>query len=219
MVRIIELLVAVYCLIGMVTGIQSLTYVGIGVSLLAQILALIVLIGYKQGKRIPRTPLVFYVVNLVILLIIALVLLMGNTSTSDVLNRMLSLLSIFGLSILFCIPTMRIQKIIKTTLTLFTLLGSMVFLDSMGYLVFGSSIWPPESYLGNRFSGPFFDPNFLSITYAVLFIVVLFNRHATERRLHRFRLILFAALVLLGGSWSVVSLLLIGQGCSCLWRG
>ncbi len=208
MIRIIEMLVALYCLTGMLTGIPALTYVGIGVSLLAQALSLVVIISYGQKRSIPRAPLTFYIVNLVVLSSIVSIFLLGDNPTSLVLNRGLSLLSIFGLSILFCIPAISIKRIVRTVLSLFTGLGVIITLDSMCYLVFGFSIWPPEVYLDNRFAGPFFDPNFLSITYAILLIVALFDKYSATR-VRTFRLAIFFIVILLGGSWSAIGLLCI----------
>jgi len=208
MIKILETLVAIYCFVGLLTGVPPLLYAGIVASLIAQVLVLVT-IAIHRGVGILRAPLITYVISLTLIgVIIASSILAGN-SLADTLNRGLSLLAIFGLTIIFCIPKIRIANIVQTVLHLFAILAVVIIADSASYIMTGVNMWPPEMYLGERFSGPFYDPNFLSITYAVLFIVTLLGEY-TSRGNKKMLLILFGILIIFGSSWSAIAVLIIG---------
>jgi O-antigen ligase len=207
MAKLLEILISLYCFFGMLTGIYSISYLGTALSFVIQLLALYYVIVRSKFKVL-RKPAIIYLINLSIIFSIFIILLLSNYSLVSTLYRTITLLSIFGLTIVFCISEINYKTVIKNTLLLFALLGMVIFIDSMRFILFDVSVWGPETYVTNRFSGPFFDSNFLSITYAILFIMVLFGKYFGNTY-KKYLLTLFAILILLGGSWSAISILLI----------
>lgn len=207
MLRLIELLVVLYCFLGMFSGVSILLYAGAAISIAVQLLAIIRMLGVSHRKII-RLPLITYVISMAIILVLTVVFAFMGAPLGELLNRSLTLLSVFGLTIIFCLPEIRLNVIIEKVLKCFALLAVIIGIDAFLYVLTGFSLWPPAIYITERFAGPFFDSNFLSITYAFLLIIVLFGSEVSGR-LKKMMAILFLTMLILGGSWSAISLLLI----------
>ena len=206
MIRVIELLVVGYVVLGMMGGVPGLSYVAIAMSVFLQLVTLIY--SVLQFSSLRRGPFMLWIVNVFIITAMSVWMIFAGESLSMVLNRALSLLSVFGLVGVLSLPRLRVSMITKMVVTTFAVIGVIIVIDSIYFLLGGSSLWPPDIYLGNRFSGPFFDPNFMALNYAVMFLVVFFGKlFASRRRL--FILGLCTFMVILGLSWSVIAVLVL----------
>lgn len=95
---------------------------------------------------------------------------------TDIINRVLPLISMYGFYI-FTDSRLNIEpKIISNTFVkLYIILALIVDIDSIIHIATGMSLWPPISWLGLRYCGPFGDPNFLALFSAVVFIYIIYS--------------------------------------------
>ena len=178
------------------------------------ILAIIIQIYYlflikKNEDSLSKDKLFLYFFNLALIFLIFIAFVFNQVQFSKILFRILPLISIFG----FMIITGNnkyydVKKIIRNVIFLYGILGILILIDSTMFLFFQSSFWPTQYYLGNRFSGPFYDPNFLSITYSFFFIVLFYNKDFFGKY-WRHLIVIFLINILLGMSWSSITILLI----------
>lgn len=90
-------------------------------------------------------------------------------------------------------------KIISRLFYFYTILAIVIIADSVLFLFTGIAMWLPESYLGLRFSGPFFDSNFLALFYGVLFLFTFNNVNYPK-----YYSILYLSVICLALSWSAI---------------
>lgn len=91
-------------------------------------------------------------------------------------------------------------KIISRLFYFYTILAIVIIADSVLFLFTGIAMWLPENYLGLRFSGPFFDSNFLALFYGVLFLFTFNNVNYPK-----YYSILYLSVICLALSWSAIS--------------
>lgn len=90
-------------------------------------------------------------------------------------------------------------KIISRLFYFYTILAIVIIADSVLFLFTGIAMWLPENYLGLRFSGPFFDSNFLALFYGVLFLFTFNNVNYPK-----YYSILYLSVICLALSWSAI---------------
>ena len=91
------------------------------------------------------------------------------------------------------------SEVVKKTNVFFKYLGLLIIADAVVFFVFGQSLWSPKLYLGLRFSGPFFDSNFLGLTYGAVFLYSWRNKDYKLKDS-----IIFLIVLLLSLSWSSI---------------
>lgn len=90
-------------------------------------------------------------------------------------------------------------KIISRLFYFYTILAIVIIANSVLFLFTGIAMWLPENYLGLRFSGPFFDSNFLALFYGVLFLFTFNNVNYPK-----YYSILYLSVICLALSWSAI---------------
>ena len=96
-----------------------------------------------------------------------------------------------------------IEFILRYTGKYYTLLGCIILIDILWFVSFGEPmIWEVEFYITPRFYGPFYDPNFMGVIFAVIYL-------ATYSRADRTSKFVYIGCVLASGSWSSILLLVL----------
>lgn len=173
--NILNILLILYFFLGMQKNIFLLRYIDYILAIIIQIYYLFLI--KKNKDSLSKDKLFLYLFNLAIIFLIFIIFIFMQVNVYKILFRVLPLISIFG----FLIITgnnkyYNVNEIIKNVIFLYGILGIIILMDSIIFYIFQVSLWPPQYYLGNRFSGPFYDPNFLSITYSFFFIVLFYNK-------------------------------------------
>lgn len=205
--NILNILLILYFFLGMQKNIFLLRYIDYILAIIIQIYYLFLI--KKNKESLSKDKLFLYLFNLAIIFLIFIIFIFMQVNVYKILFRVLPLISIFG----FLIITgnnkyYNVNEIIKNVIFLYGILGIIILMDSIIFYIFQVSLWPPQYYLGNRFSGPFYDPNFLSITYSFFFIVLFYNKEFFGKY-WKYLIIIFSINILLGMSWSSIIILLL----------
>lgn len=178
----------------------------------------IVLIIRWMRNRCTREPLMIYLRTLFLIGLIAISFYVLKVDFVTGLNRICPLVAIYGVVIVGDKHlNVDIDFIIKHLVRLYIGLSIVINLDALCYVLFGSAIWPPISYLGARYIGPTGDANYLAFWSASFFIIVLYN-DGLQRREKRIGLITLLVNVLIAGSLSVYILLPASILGSLVWK-
>lgn len=202
-ISIIEILLVLYFIFGALE-IESIKHIDYFLSLFIQFLTISFILLNKNFVILRIKVLILYITNIFIIIFLFLNFLIGNFELSSSINRILVLLSIFGLIIVLSIcDFIDINRVIKRTIYCYFILGLVIIIDAIFYLVLKVSLWPPDIYLGLRFSGPFYDSNFLGLFFGVFFILTIYS---SEKFLlnKKFILIVFLINLLISLSWTSI---------------
>lgn len=96
------------------------------------------------------------------------------------------------------------KYIINVVFNTYKFIGYIIIIDAFCYITIGQSLWPPISYLGLRFSGPFFDPNFMALFYGILFLYTFNNNYYSKKAVFVYGVIIILAL-----SWASIGFIII----------
>jgi hypothetical protein len=211
-VRIIELALVLYFVLGGIEniGVSIIKYADYIISLIIQI-AIYMYILKNKNIKIRYKILTIYYVNICLLLIVLMTFLSLNVTTTDIVNRIIPLISIFGFIIIFSISSeklINLNKVLRNTIYGYFLIGCIIILDALSYIALKVSFWPPEAYLGLRFSGPFFDPNFLGLFYGAFLIILIYQKNLGIKRKNLIMLVFFTNLIL-SLSWSSIGFFIV----------
>lgn len=212
--RISEISLILYLILGGLDKLSILKNIDYILSLLLQILVLIYLLLRKDVKLRVRV-LTIYLINLSLISIILLNFVSLNVDPIDIVNRIIPLLSLFGIIIVFSIDSNRdgkkyidLKNVLAKTIYGYLFIGIIILGDALSYIFFKKSFWPPESYLGLRFSGPFYDSNFLGLFYGALLIIILYYKDLTLKY-KKTILLVFSINIILSLSWSSIAILIL----------
>ena len=211
-VRTIELALVLYFVLGGIENIEFslIKYADYFISLIIQVL-MYVYILMNRNIKIRYKVLILYFVNICLMLITLLNFIGLYVTTLDIINRIFPLISIFGFIIVFGISSgnfIDLNEILKKTIYGYFLIGCIVILDAISYMAINISLWPPESYLGLRFSGPFFDSNFLGLFYGAFLIILIYHDTLTIKYKKLIFLVFIANLVI-SLSWTSIGFFLV----------
>lgn len=211
-VRTIELALVLYFVLGGIENIEFslIKYADYFISLIIQVL-MYVYILMNRNIKIRNKVLILYFVNICLILITLLNFIGLNVTTLDIINRIFPLISIFGFIVVFGISSgnfIDLNEILKKTIYGYFLIGCIVILDAISYMALNISLWPPESYLGLRFSGPFFDSNFLGLFYGAFLIILIYHDTLTIKYKKLIFLVFIANLVI-SLSWTSIGFFLV----------
>ncbi len=211
---IIEFLVVVYFLVGGIDKFVNplIQYADYILSILIQLYVLIYLlvneeVRVKAMKKIVR----LYFINMILITTIMLHFFQLNTGIIEISRRILPLYSIFGFVIVFGISTdyfINLDRIIKKIVYGYFFIGCSIIIDACIFVLFKTSLWPPEYYLGARFSGPFYDSNFLGLYYGILLLIVLYYGNI-DLKYRKSIIIIFALNLLISLSWTNIGIFII----------
>jgi hypothetical protein len=207
---IIEFALVLYFTLGGLENVEYLKYADYIISLSIQVLIYLYILMNKNIK-IRSKVLATYFVNFSLISMILVNFIVLDIQLLDILNRILPLISIFGFIIVFGINSdryMDFNEVIKKTIYGYAIIGSVVLFDALSFLVFNISLWPPESYLGLRFSGPFFDSNFLGLFFGSFLIVLLYYNNSSIKY-KSIIILIFLANLILSLSWTNIALFLV----------
>lgn len=143
---------------------------------------------------------------ILIILLIAIDFAIINVEIVNYVNRIGVLLSVFGLIIIgeeFL--QFDIEFIVRNFIRLFIVLITVVNLDAIRFMLTGEAIWKPISYLGYRYGGPFYDPNFMALYSATVFLICM--GHKSKSKFQKFAIVMLAFNILLSGALTTFILL------------
>lgn len=116
--------------------------------------------------------------------------------TMTTINRILPILSVFGIIILGENSiNININRVIKIYVQIYTLFICLVNLDAVRFMLSKNAIWKPISYMGYRYTGPFGDPNFMALFSVVVLLLIFYSKDLGKK------FSLFAIVVLL---WNII---------------
>lgn len=201
--NLLEFLLVLYFSLGMLKGIRIFEYVDYILSIGIQVLCIYYI--SKKDNKFPKK----YILMLFFILLLVFEFIIIDVGIGGIIKRVFPLISIFGIILVNNIEEINIELLIKRILDFYFILGSFIILDAIFYYVFSFSIWPPERYLGYRFSGPFYDSNFMSITYCAMLILKFFIDYHKENKIDLLKIIVFVICILLGKSWSAIIVIIV----------
>lgn len=216
-INLIEILLLLYFCLGMLKGINIFKYLDYCISLIIQLIVWYDIIK-SANKVANKQAVIIYMLLMIEIAILIINFLCFDVPIIKIVNRILPLISVFGLIIVDCIKTVNIEKVIRYTKKFYFILGCVLILNSISYFAFSKAIWRPSIYLGYRFSGPFYDCNFLSICYSVMLILELFDKEHIIKQRYMY-LIVFAICILLGLSWSAIFITLVALIFGNMFKG
>ncbi|AMQ07889.1 O-antigen ligase family protein [Sporosarcina psychrophila] len=208
----IELAISLYFILGGLekSEIFIIRYADYIISLCLQLVIIIYILTNKNLKLGGRI-LSLYAINLSIIVIILINFINLNVNSVDAVNRILPLISIFGVILIFSISSNKIldfNNVLKITVYGYFILGSLIILDAISFLFLHVSIWSPDYYLGIRFSGPFSDPNFLGLFYGALSIIIIFCDTLKVKH-KKLIIIVFLINLIISLSWTSIALFIV----------
>lgn len=197
--KLINFLLPLYFFIGMLKGVSIFAHVDYILSIFIQIYVLFSLV--KNNERVSKKYLALFLINIFIILCIGIYFVYIGSEYSLIINRVLPLISIFGLVLLNSnVELLNIKIILNRTIKMFMVLAVLMIFDYFIFLVAHRCIWEPVSYLGYRYSGPFFDSNFMSITYGFILLVLLYMKK--DKKIISILLCLIC--IIIAKSWSTI---------------
>lgn len=178
---IIIKLISAYFILGGIQyiGLFHIPYIRYIFSIIIQVLVILLIINKKEHYNIRERIKEISIVNLLIAIFLIYTFWFFGINKILIVNRLVSLWAVFGFIIIFYIDLISykdFQNILLNVIYGYTFIGVLIILDALSFTLFKFNIWPPISYLGTRFAGPFFDPNFLGLFYGVILIIVLFKK-------------------------------------------
>lgn len=130
-----------------------------------------------------------------------------GVSTITAINRILPILSVFGIIILGENSiNINIDRIIKIYACVYTWFICLINLDAVRFMLSKNAIWKPISYMGYRYTGPFGDPNFMALFSVVVLILIFYNKDLSKK-FKLFAIIMIAWNIILANSLSAYILL------------
>lgn len=210
--NIIELFVALYFILGGIKQIGrfSTPYISYTISIIIQIMVIIFILSDNKVK-IKSGIIILYGFNLSMIVLIILNFFILNINLIVGINRIVPLISIFGFILTFAVVHKKyidFNKVLEKVIYGYCIVGIIVILDAISFYVSGISLWPPVHYLGARFSGPFFDSNFLGLFYGSLLIVIIFY-DKIKVKYKNIIISIFIFNLILSLSWTSIGLLIL----------
>lgn len=203
--NIIEWICPFYLCIGALQGITVLDNVHYVLGLLIQCFSIIL---FLIIQKVSRKHFKNYLLIVSIIGIITIQFMIKDIDIKLIVNRVFPLLSIFGITIMFDpILKINLKNIIKRTECMFVFVNIAMLFDILLQKFFKIGIWYPMNYLGNRYSGPFGDPNFAAL-YIVVTLFMVFGSNREKKRKLILGLMLGANL-LFTGSLSAILLFIV----------
>lgn len=172
-ITVLEKLIVLQLILGCFMTNRFLLIIRYSIGLFVQLFLLFFYIA-NDVKVKRKSPFVKYLICLAIIFVIAVLFFFMKIDDVTIINRVLPLLSVFGIVILGEQKYgININEIAFKFVKIYILLILIVNLDAIIFMITGRGIWIPISYLGYRYSGFFNDPNFMAIFSAVVFIILL----------------------------------------------
>lgn len=124
-----------------------------------------------------------------------------NVLFIDIISRLSKILSLYIVFVTIgsSYVCRSVDNVVKCIFLFYKILGVVIIVDAVFFFILGYGIWPPQEYFGMRFSGPFFDANFLSLFYGILFLYTFRNKCFVKMDA-----IVSLTVVLLSLSWSAI---------------
>lgn len=167
-------------------------------SIFLQIYAVVLL--FHKKARWSRT-LYKYIFVLFCICLIALGFFIKNIPVLRIVNRIAPLIAIFGIIVLATVSKVDFMRLVSLYVTVYCALATLINFDAALFCLSGKAVWPPIIYLGNRYCGPFGDPNFLALNSAVVLFMTVYIKF--RKRRNKFFLCLMLAInLIIAGSVS-----------------
>lgn len=168
--KFIELVIVICILLGVFMTNDVLNVIHYLLSIFVQA-GLIIKLVRKNGKV--RYPVSGYITLLLVIFLIMVIFFLIGSKPSAIVNRIGTLISVFGIVIVGEEGTgINIKRIIVRFTKYYVFLAAIINLDAMCFMLTQKAIWEPISYLGFRYMGPFGDPNFMALYSATVLLVL-----------------------------------------------
>lgn len=194
----IEKALVIYLFLGSFISVDSLNIARYMLALLIQIYVFGTVLLQKKKYKITLNC---YLNVLFVVVLIALNFFIINVPFITGMNRILPILSVFGMVIIGETEQINIGRVLHFYVKIYIALIAFVNIDSFMFILGGNAIWEPISYLGHRYCGPFGDPNFMALFSGAILIIVILNGKVSKIR-YIFSIVMLLLNILLADSLS-----------------
>ena len=123
--------------------------------------------------------------------------------------RILSLIAVFGIIICGVEDLdFDIKFVVRTATRIYVIICLVLLVDAVMYMRTGNAMWKPIVYLGDRYAGPFGDPNFLALFSTIYLIILLFSKKNEIYRYNAVPVIIIGLTIILAMALSTFLFLL-----------
>jgi hypothetical protein len=167
----LEMLLSIYVVLGALTGIPILSHTFYFVGILVVFSTYILL--YRMGSFSRKMFIVHFEI-LIVIFGILLGFLFGDVPFNLIFTRIMTLLCIFGITICFT-PELNIDisNVLRLIRKYLLFISIVMFIDIMIQKIVDIGIWKPITYLGYRYSGPFYDSNYAAVYLGCTLLLVI----------------------------------------------
>lgn len=201
---LIETLIVLYVVTGSLTGIGPINKLFYVIGLVAEILALFHLLNSRYAdKKILKCYLEIMATNV----LITFGFILGGTSVQLVFSRSMSLICIFG-CIIFFVPELKVDlfRVLIRVKKVMLVIAAIMLFDIICNKLTGLGIWKPITYLGYRYSGPFYDSNYAAAYMGCILLLVWTDGDFDNNKKWIATLILGANIYFCGSLTSILAL-------------
>lgn len=203
---LLEKMFSIYVVLGALTGISILSHTFYFVGILSVFFSYVILCRKRGFSR------KMFIVHFEILMVIFGILfgfLLVDVSFSLIFTRIMALFCIFGITICF-VPELKIsiENVLLSIKKILLFIAIVMFIDIVVQKIFGMGIWKPITYLGYRYSGPFYDSNYAAVYLGCTLLLVLFESKYNERKKIFYATILFLDIFFCGSLTTFLGLII-----------
>ncbi len=213
--KFIELIIVICILLGVFMTNDLLNITRYLLSIFVQA-GLIIKLVRKNGKV--RCPVGGYITLLSIIFLIMVIFFLIASKPSAIVNRIGTLISVFGIVIVGEEGAgINIKRIIVRFIKWYVFLAAIINLDAMCFMLTQKAIWKPISYLGARYMGPFGDPNFMAL-YSATVLLILWKIDGFRKGFKFFAGIVLGVNIILANALSTYFVLLMTLVIHRVWK-
>ena len=203
---LIEELMVLYVVTGAFTSIGPISKLFYIIGLIAEILSLFYLIN---GRYVGEKILKYYFEIITTIVLITFGFIINGTPIKLVLSRSMSLICIFG-CIIFFAPELRIDlfRVLVKVKKIMIIIAAVMLIDIICHKVTGFGFWKPITYLGYRYSGPFYDSNYAAAYLGCILLLVWMDGDFNSKKRWIATIILVTDIYFCGSLTSILALLI-----------
>ncbi len=203
---LIEELMVLYVVTGAFTSIGPISKLFYIIGLIAEILSLFYLIN---GRYVGEKILKYYLEIITTIVLITFGFIINGTPIKLVLSRSMSLICIFG-CIIFFAPELRIDlfRVLVKVKKIMIIIAAVMLIDIICHKVTGFGFWKPITYLGYRYSGPFYDSNYAAAYLGCILLLVWMDGDFNSKKRWIATIILVTDIYFCGSLTSILALLI-----------
>lgn len=201
---LIEISIVLYVVTGALTGIGQINKLFYVIGMVTEIMALFYLVN---NRYVEKNFLKCYLEILATITLITFGFIIGGTSVQLVFTRSMSLICIFGCVIFFA-PELGVDlfRVLVKVKKVMIVIATMMLLDIICHKITGLGFWKPITYLGYRYSGPFYDSNYAATYLGCILLLVWTDGDFNNKKKWIATIILVADIYFCGSLTSILAL-------------